>query len=178
MAHGLLLTIPEARPFLSFSEQTLMPYWSGLQTLLEQYQLDHNVQTLLRAVHDAFDFAHHEDTLKSIKPKSEQARILTLMLQDVGSCCDFIQSYAGNDSEFCASSSSFSLVFVNMLFSGKRTLKNIGDGPEEKIKDLSDVLVKRRTAFLDQATISTQITAFQILDSVVQISTLLSNVGR
>jgi hypothetical protein len=127
-------------------------------------------------VHDAFDFAHHEDTLKSIKPESEQARILTLMLQDVGSCCDFIQSYSGKDSHFCASSS-FSLAFVNMLFSGKRTLRNIGDGPEDKIKELSDVLVERRTAFLGQATISTQITAFQILDGVVKISTQLSNVG-
>jgi hypothetical protein len=155
-----------------------MPYSSGSQTLLEQYQLDHNVQTLLRAMHDAFDFAHHEDTLKSIKPESEQARILTLMLQDVGSCCDFIQSYAGKDSQFCASSSYFSLAFVNMLFSGKRTLKNIGDGPEEKIKELSSVLVKRRTDFLDRATISTQITAFQILDGVVKISAQISNVGR
>ena len=67
-------------------------------------------------MHDAFDFAHHEDTLKSIKPQSEQARILTLILQDVCSCCDFIQSYA-LDSQFCTSSSSDSLTFVIMLFS-------------------------------------------------------------
>jgi hypothetical protein len=60
--------------------------------------------------------------------------------------------------------------FVNMLFSGKRTLKNIDGGPEEKIKELSDVLVKRRKAFLDQATISTEITAFQILDDVAKVS--------
>jgi hypothetical protein len=66
-----------------------------------------------------------------------------------------------------------SLAFVNMLFSGKRTLKNIDGGPEEKIKELSDVLVKRRTAFLVQATISTEITAFQILDNVANISTQL-----
>ena len=65
-----------------------------------------------------------------------------------------------------------------MLFSGKRTLKNIGDGPEDKIKELSDVLVKRRTAFLDRAIISTEITVFQILDDVAKISTQLSNVGR
>ena len=129
-------------------------------------------------MHDAFDFAHHEDTLKSIKPQSEQARILTLMLQDVCSCCDFIQSYA-KDSQFCTSSSSASLAFVNMLFSGKRTLKNIVDGgPDEKIKELSDVLVKRRKAFLDQATISTEITAFQILDNVAKISTQISDAGR
>ena len=60
-----------------------------------------------------------------------------------------------------------------MMFPGKRTLKNIGGGPEEKIKELSDVLVKRRKDFLDQATISTEITAFQILDNVANISTQL-----
>jgi hypothetical protein len=128
-------------------------------------------------MHDAFDFAHHEDTLKSIKPQSEQARILTLMLQDVCSCCDFIQSYA-KDSQFCTLSSSASLAFVNMLFSGKRTLKNIGGGPEEKIKELSDVLVKRRNAFLGQATLSTEITVFQILDDVAKLSTQLQNLSN
>ena len=128
-------------------------------------------------MHDSFDFAHHEDTLKSIKPESEQARIFTLMLQDVCSCCDFIQSYA-KDSQFCTLSLSASLAFVNMLFSGKRALKSIGGGPEEKTKDLSEVLVKRRKAFLDQATISTEITAFQILDDVAKISTQVSDAGR
>jgi hypothetical protein len=135
-------------------------------------------------VHDAFDFTHHEDTLKSIKPESKQAGIITLMLQDVCSCCDFIESYA-KDVQFCASSSSASLAFVNMVFSGKRTLKNIGGEPEKKIKELSDVLVERRKAFLDQAIISTEITAFQILDDVANISTQLqhlssqvSDVGR
>jgi hypothetical protein len=53
----------------------------------------------------------------------------------------------------------------------------MGDGPEDKIKELSDVLVKRRTAFLDRATISTQITAFQILDDVVKISTQLQHLS-
>ena len=127
-------------------------------------------------MHDAFDFAHHEDTLKSIKPQSEQARILALMLQDVCSCCDFIQSYA-KDSQFCTSSSTASLGFVNLLFSGRRTLKNIDGGPDEKITELSDVLVKRRNAFLEQATISTEITAFQILDDVAKISTQVSDAG-
>ena len=135
-------------------------------------------------MHDAFDFANHEDTLKSIKPESEQARILTLMLQDVCTCCDFIQSYA-KDSQFCTSPSSASLTFVNIIFSGKRTLKYTGDGQEKKINELSDVLVKRRKAFLDGATISTQITTFQILDDVAKISIQLqylssqvSDVGR
>jgi hypothetical protein len=71
--------------------------------------------------------------------------------------------------------SSASLAFVNMLFSGKRTLENIGGGPEEKIRALSDVLVKRRKVFLDQVTISTEITAFQILDDVANPSTKLQD---
>ena len=128
-------------------------------------------------MHDAFDFAHHEDTLKSIKPQSEQARTLTLMLQHVCDCCNFIQSYA-KDSQFCTSSRSASLGFVNIVFSGKRTLKNIGGGPEEKIKVMSDVLVKLRKAFLDQATISTEIAAFRILDELEKISTQFSDDGR
>ncbi len=65
-----------------------------------------------------------------------------------------------------------------MIFSGKRTLKNIGGGPDEKIKQLSDVLVELRKTFLDQATISTEITAFQILDDVTNISTQVSDAGR
>ena len=64
-----------------------------------------------------------------------------------------------------------------MVFSGKRTLKNIGGGPENKIKALSDVLVRRRKAFLDQATTSTEITAFQILDDVGNISTQLQSLS-
>jgi len=144
---------------------------------LEQYQRDNNVQTLLEAMHDAFDFAHHEDTLKSIKPQSEQARILTLMLQDVCSCCDFIQSYA-RDSQFCTLSSSAPLAFVNVVFSGKRMLKNIAGGPEKKIEDLSDALDKRRRAFLGQATISTEVTVFQILDDLGRLSSQISDAGR
>jgi hypothetical protein len=136
------------------------------------------VQTLLRAIHDAFDFADDEDTslIKSIKPESKQARLLTQMLKDVGTCCDFIQSYA-KDQKFCTSFSSVSSALVNILFSGKRTLKHIGDGPDDKINELSDVLVKGRTAFLDRANVSTQITAFQILDDVANISTELQDLS-
>jgi hypothetical protein len=64
-----------------------------------------------------------------------------------------------------------------MLFSGRRTLSNIGGGPDKQIKKLSDVLVKRRTAFLDRAVISTQTTVFQILDDVVKISTQLQDLS-
>ena len=70
------------------------------------------------------------------------------------------------------------ICFVDMLFSGKRTLKNIDGGPEEQIKELSDVLVKRRKAFLEHAIISAEITAFQILDDVAKISIQISDAGR
>ena len=127
-------------------------------------------------MHDAFDFANHEDTLKSIKPESKQAQILTVMLGDVCNCCDFIQSYA-KDSRFCTLSSPVSLASVNVLFIGKRTLKNMGGGSEKKIEKLFAALVENRRAFLDQATISTEITAFQILDDVGIISVKVDDVG-
>jgi hypothetical protein len=40
-----------------------MLYSSGWQALLEQYKNDSNVKTLLRAIHDAFNFTHQEDIL-------------------------------------------------------------------------------------------------------------------
>ncbi|KAH9051374.1 hypothetical protein EDB83DRAFT_1307890 [Lactarius deliciosus] len=118
------------------------------QALLEQYQRDENVLALLEAMRDAFDFTNHEDTLKSIKPDSKQATILTLMLQDICNCGDFIQSYA-KDLEFW-----------------KRTLKNVGGGVSKEIEDLSTALAEHRRAFFDEAIIATEITAFQILDDV------------
>ncbi len=53
-------------------------------------------------MHDAFDFANQIDILKSIKRESKQARILTLMLQHVCNCSDFVQSYA-KETRFCTS---------------------------------------------------------------------------
>ncbi|KAH9069760.1 hypothetical protein EDB83DRAFT_400437 [Lactarius deliciosus] len=81
MTHGLLSAIPK--------------------TVLEQFERDDNVQTLLAAIHDAFDFANQEDRFKAIRrdSSSRQAQILTLMLQHACNCCDFIRSYA-NDSQF------------------------------------------------------------------------------
>ena len=132
---------------------------------------------MVEAMRDALDFAHHKDTLKSIKLRSKQAEILTGMLKDVCDSCKFIQLYA-EDSQMCTLSSSASLAFVNILFSGKRTLKNIVGGVDKKIKDLSDALVERRRAFLDQAIIYTQNTASQILDELEKLSTQVSDVGR
>jgi hypothetical protein len=73
----------------------------GYQELSKQYQRDDNVRALLKSMHDAFDFTSHEDvlTLKSIKPQSKQADVLALMLRDVCSCSDFIQSYIRD--KFC-----------------------------------------------------------------------------
>jgi len=118
------------------------------QELADQYQRDDNVRTLVESMHDALDFTRHEDTLKCIKPDSKQADIIALMLRDVCSCSDFIQSYTKD-----------SLFFV-------RTLKNLGSGVEGKFQELSSALQEHRRAFLDQAVITTEITAFQILNDV------------
>ncbi len=127
-------------------------------------------------MHDAFDFARHEDTLKSIRPKSKQAGLLALMLRDVCSCSDFIQSYM-KDSQFCTLSLSASLANSNMQFSVMRMLKNMGSGVEEKIRDLSTALVEHRRAFLDHAVITTEITAFQILNEVGNISAKVDGIS-
>jgi len=156
--------------------ETLMLCLFGCQKLLEQYERDENVLTLLEAMHDASDFAHHEDILKSIKPDSKQAEILTMILRDVCTCSDFIQSYA-KDSQFCMLSSSSLLDAVNVWFSGKRTLKNMGGGVAKDIQDLSAALVEHRRAFLDQAAITTEITVFQILDGVGILSVKVDGIS-
>ncbi|KAH9047049.1 hypothetical protein EDB84DRAFT_1575489 [Lactarius hengduanensis] len=125
------------------------------EELSKQYQRDKNVRELVKSMHDAFDFANDEDTLKTIKPQSNEAKILTQMLRDVSSCSDFIQSYI-KDSQF-----------------SKRMAKSIGGGVEEKIQELSVAFVENRKAFLDRAVVSTKITAFQILNDVGNISAKL-----
>ncbi|KAH9010513.1 hypothetical protein EDB84DRAFT_1583688 [Lactarius hengduanensis] len=137
MAYGLLFAIPK--------------------TLLEQFQRDDNIGTLLVAMHDAFDFANQEDRFKAIGPDSRQAQILTLMLQHVCNCCDFIRSYA-KDSQLW-----------------KRILKNAGGQVDKDIEDFRATLLDHRKAFLDEANITTEITALQILDDVGIIS---ADVGR
>ncbi len=54
-------------------------------------------------------------------------------------------------------------------------LKNIGSQVNNQIEDFRTALLELRKAFLDQATIITEITALQILDDVGIIS---ANVGR
>jgi hypothetical protein len=62
--------------------------------LLKQVERDGNVQTLLEAIRDAFEFAEEADTLRNIKPESKQAAILEEMLECVTECAKFIRSYA------------------------------------------------------------------------------------
>ena len=54
-------------------------------------------------------------------------------------------------------------------------LKNIGGQVSKQIEDFRIVLLELRKAFLDEAAITTEITALQILDDVGIIS---ANVGR
>ena len=124
-------------------------------------------------MHNAFDFANQEDILKSIKRDSKQARILTLMLQHVCNCSDFIQSYT-KDARFCTSSLTTSSTDINTQYAGKRTLINLSSQVGKKIGDLRATFIELRKAFLDQATVTTEITALQILDDVGIIS---ANIG-
>ncbi|KAH9022481.1 hypothetical protein EDB85DRAFT_2278179, partial [Lactarius pseudohatsudake] len=144
MAYGLLFAIPK--------------------TLLEQFQRDDNIRTLLVAMHDAFDFTNREDRFKTIERVPRQAQILTLMLQHVCHCCDFIQSYAKNSQLW------------------KRILKNTGGQADKKIEDFRSTLLELHKAFLDEANITTEITALQILDDVGIISAhvgiISAHVGR
>ncbi|KAH8993481.1 hypothetical protein EDB92DRAFT_408414 [Lactarius akahatsu] len=153
MAYSLLFAIPK--------------------TLLEQFQRDDNIQTLLVAMHEAFEFANQKDRFQTITIERvpRQAQILALMLQHVCNCCDFIQSYAKN-SHFW-----------------KRMFKNTGSGVDKKIEDFRTTLLELHNAFLDEATITTEITVLQILDDVgivsakvgiisADVGTISANVGR
>ncbi len=62
-----------------------------------------------------------------------------------------------------------------MGFSGKRTLKNTGNQVDKQIEDFRTTLLELRKAFFEEATVTTEITALQILDDVGIIS---ANVGR
>ena len=72
-------------------------------------------------------------------------------------------------------------VFFNYFISlrkrailGKRTLVNLGSQVGKEIGDLRTTLTELRKAFIDQAAITTEITALQILDGVGIVS---ANVG-
>jgi hypothetical protein len=103
------------------------------------------------------------------------------MLQHVCNCCDFIQSYA-TDSKFCAYSVFISAANLNLGFSGKRTLKNLGSRVDKKIEDYGATLLEHHKAFLDEAAVVTEVTALQILDDVgvisAKVGVISADVGR
>jgi hypothetical protein len=69
-----------------------------------------------------------------------------------------------------------------MWFSGKRILKNTGCQVDKKLEDFRTTLLELHKSFLDEAAITTEITALQILDDVGIISAnvgiILANVGK
>ena len=56
-------------------------------------------------------------------------------------------------------------------------LKNLGSGVEGKFQELSSALDEHRRAFLDHAVITTEITAFQILNDVGSISAKVDGIS-
>ncbi len=56
-------------------------------------------------------------------------------------------------------------------------MKNIGGEVAKDIEDLSAALVEHRRTFLDQAAITTEITAFQILDGVGILSAKVNGIS-
>ena len=68
-----------------------------------------------------------------------------------------------------------SVADVNMRLSGKRILKNTGGKVDKNIEDFRITLLELHNSFLDEAAITTEITALQILDDVGIIS---ANVGK
>ena len=64
-----------------------------------------------------------------------------------------------------------------MWFSGKRILKNTGGQVDKKIEDFRTALLELRKTFLDEATMTTEITALQILDDVGIISANVGNIS-
>jgi hypothetical protein len=56
-------------------------------------------------------------------------------------------------------------------------LKNISGGVDKEIQDLCTTLVELRKAFLDHATVTTEITVLQILDDVGIMSAHINGIS-
>jgi len=114
--------------------------------------------------------------LRAIKPGSKQLEIFTAMLKHVCNCGDFIQSYA-KDTQFCGLSPAVLSHSLNMWSSGKRIFKNIGGVCDAKIEDYRTTLFRLQDLFLNHATVTTELTALQILDDMGGLSTRLGNIS-
>jgi hypothetical protein len=64
----------------------------------------------------------------------------------------------------------FPMAVVNVRFLGMRILKNTGSLVDKKIEDFRTTFLELHKAFMDEANITTEITALQILDDVGIIS--------
>ena len=70
-----------------------------------------------------------------------------------------------------------SFLALNVWFSGKRIFKNIGGGRDATIEDHRNTLFHLQDLFLNHATVTTEITALQILDDMGGISTRLGSIS-
>jgi hypothetical protein len=69
------------------------------------------------------------------------------------------------------------LLALNTWFSGKRIFKNIGGVCDAKIDDYRSTLFHLQELFLNHATVTTEITALQILDDMGGLSTRLGGIS-
>jgi hypothetical protein len=152
------------------------------QTLLNQFQRDDNVRTLLEAIRNAFEFSKEADILRNIQPASKQAKILDEMLQCVTRSAEFIESYAKDVQVGTSSWPLSSLLIINLFNSGKRTWKNIGGQVDGKVEDYRTALARLREEFLAHATITIEATVLQtrvdMSQTQVDVSQTRVDVGR
>ncbi|KAH9480814.1 Vegetative incompatibility protein HET-E-1 [Psilocybe cubensis] len=127
------------------------------QTFLEQFERDHNIETLVKTMRETFDLTQAEDILKTINPNSHQALILKVMLKHILICNEIIQRYA-KDTDFYA-----------------RLLKNITGKISEEIQRLCNTLMKLRRDLLDNTVINMQIAVHMIQKSMTILSNELTN---
>ena len=116
LAWSLLSKIPEVHliAFLDDVELLLNLFFPSChQTLLQQVERDLNIETLLQAIRDVFEFTEEADALRNIMPESRLATIPEEMLECVSKCAEFIRSYA-EDVQVGTSVSSISLAIINM----------------------------------------------------------------
>ncbi|KAF9034401.1 hypothetical protein BJ165DRAFT_1563806 [Panaeolus papilionaceus] len=119
------------------------------EALLKQLENDQNICKLVDSMNSAFDLEPYEAYLKDMHPN--QVRILKEMLQHVCTCSNFIQEYAKNPR--------FSR-FFKYGTSGKA---------EAQLKELNETLQNLHKALLSNAAVSTQITAFQMRNSLGEL---------
>ena len=133
---------------------------------------DEKIQDLLDSIRDAFDFAQEAAPLKNVTTVQTgkysyahvAARLLLQWLYPV--------IRKGHPIPYVAFCFCVLLAIINILFEGKRLLKNVKKIGEvdKQITALCNTLVELQKAFLDLVTITTEVTVVQILDDVGTLS--------